>query len=67
MKTKKKDFDCVEMKGRIQAQLEERLRGLSIDERERRMEEMILSDPILATAWAASRPIRPSGLVHKPK
>ena len=52
---KKKDFDCVEMKARIQADLLKRMEGMTFEETRRFTEEMIASDPILARFRAEAR------------
>lgn len=56
LKVKKKAFDCVEMKHRIQAELQQRAQGMSYEEERRFSEELIASDPILARFWARRRP-----------
>ena len=48
---KDKAFDCVRMKHEIQKQLQDEFKGLSKEERRRRTESLILSDPILARIW----------------
>ena len=50
-----KDFDCVEMKHAIQQRLLEEFRGLSPDEQQRRTEELIRQDPVLARVWHRAR------------
>jgi hypothetical protein len=53
---KKKDFDCVEMKSRIQADLLKRTEGMSFEEEQRFSDKQISSNPILARFWARRRP-----------
>lgn len=53
---KKKDFDCVEMKARIQADLMKRMEGMSYEEEQKFSDELISSDPILARFWARRHP-----------
>ncbi len=50
-----KDFDCVEMKHQIQQRILEEFRTLTPDEQQRRTEEMIHSDPVLARIWDETR------------
>jgi hypothetical protein len=46
--TMKKDFDCVEMKNRIQAQLLDAFKGLTPEEERELRRKMIAEDPILS-------------------
>ncbi len=55
MKTKKKKFDCVEMKNDIQRKLLKEMKGLSPDEQCRFTEKRIQSDPILGPFWRKVR------------
>lgn len=48
---KKKKFDCILMKQEIQRAILEVMSGLSPEERRRRTEEQILSDPLLGSIW----------------
>jgi len=45
--TKKKEFDCVQMKHDIQQKLMKENAGLSAKERNRRLEQALAADPIL--------------------
>ena len=49
-----KTFDCVEMKDRIQAQLANEYRGLTDEEKRRRIaDELATSDDPVARKWRA--------------
>lgn len=48
---KKKSFDCVEMKQKIQARILDEFAGLSPQQQRERSQEMILNDPILGPLW----------------
>lgn len=48
---KKKKFDCVEMKRKIQKQILNETKGLSQIEKRRKLDKKILSDPILGPIW----------------
>jgi hypothetical protein len=54
----KKDFDCVEMKNRIQEQIIKEMEGLSLEERRARRQAAILSDPVLEQVWKTARRIQ---------
>ena len=52
----KKNFDCVEMKNRIQAQIMEEDRGLTDEEIRRRRQHMLeTSDSLVARKWREIR------------
>ncbi|VGO21196.1 hypothetical protein [Pontiella sulfatireligans] len=51
---KNKTFDCVEMKNEIQRTLQGEYKGLVLEERRARMNERILSDPVLGPAYRRS-------------
>ena len=53
---KKKSFDCLAMKARIQADLMKRMEGMSFEEEQRFSDKLISSNPILARFWARRRP-----------
>lgn len=53
-----KEFDCVEMKHKIQQKIMEETKGLSAEERRQRTTDNILSDPILGPFWRNARRIR---------
>jgi hypothetical protein len=44
---KKKNFDCVQMKHEIQKKLMKQTAGLTLEERNRRLEKSLASNPIL--------------------
>ncbi len=48
---KRKTFDCVEMKNRIQRKRQTEYEGLLLDERKALMDKRINSDPILGPAY----------------
>ncbi|HOZ46735.1 MAG TPA: hypothetical protein PLO37_14525 [Candidatus Hydrogenedentes bacterium] len=53
---KKKPFDCVEMKDRIQAKLLEEYEGLTPEEeRAKRLQKLAAGDSPAARLWQASR------------
>ncbi len=52
---RKKKFDCVLMKQEIQRVIMEEMSGLSAEERRRRTEEQILSDPVMGAIWRKAR------------
>jgi len=47
-----KDFDCVEMKHKIQAKIIRRTRGLSEEQKTQGMRDAIAKDPILGKLYA---------------
>jgi hypothetical protein len=49
---KAKDFDCVEMKWRIQRRLREQYAGVPEEEARKRQREAIMSDPVLSRFMA---------------
>lgn len=53
-----KEFDCVEMKHKIQQKIMDETKDLSAEERRRRTTDSILSDPILGPFWRNARRIR---------
>ena len=61
MKTKK--FDCVRMKHEIQQAILEEMDALTPEERRRKTEERILTDPILGPVWSRSRRDKQSPVV----
>jgi len=60
---KEKQFDCVKMKHEIQARLLKEMAGLSLEERQKRTEDRIQANPILARLWRQARQIEPTGEV----
>ena len=52
---KAKMFDCVKMKHDIQQEIFQEMKGLSTEEKRRRMEEAIQSDPVLGRIWKNAR------------
>ena len=63
---KTKTFDCVKMKEECQRACEKRYAGLSFEERQKKMEEDILADPILGNFFRKT--FKPDGLdpAYKP-
>ena len=63
---KTKTFDCVKMKEECQRACEKRYAGLSFEERQKKMEEDILADPILGELFRKT--FKPDGLdpAYKP-
>ncbi|HRT05600.1 MAG TPA: hypothetical protein P5204_07875 [Kiritimatiellia bacterium] len=61
-----KTFDCVKMKEECQRACEKRYAGLSFEERQKKMEEDILADPILGNFFRKT--FKPDGLdaAYKP-
>ena len=55
---KAKTFDCVKMKHDIQQKILQEMEGLSTEEKRRRTEEAILSDPVLGRIWKNARRVR---------
>ena len=51
----KKTFDCVEMKSRIQRELQAEYEGLSLEDRNALMEKRILKNPVLAPLYLRSK------------
>ncbi len=50
-----KEFDCVDMKHQIQQRILEEFRALTPADQQRRTEEMIRADPLLARIWDETR------------
>ena len=63
---KTKTFDCVKMKEECQRACEKRYAGLSFEERQKKMEEDILADPVLGKIFRKT--FKPDGLdpAYKP-
>lgn len=63
---KTKTFDCVKMKEECQRACEKRYAGLSFEERQKKMEEDILADPVLGDFFRKT--FKPDGLdpAYKP-
>ncbi len=53
-----KDFDCVEMKHKIQEKIMKETKDLSAEERRQRATDSILSDPVLGPFWRNARRVR---------
>lgn len=58
---KKKKFDCVRMKHKIQEEILEEVRGLSREEQRRWTEEQIMSDPLLGSLRKKIQRVYPQG------
>ena len=54
-----KKFDCVQMKNEIQQKILREIEGLSLEQRRKRTEKRIASDPILGPIWKGARRIKP--------
>ncbi len=61
--TKKKEFDCVEMKNRIQKKIAREIKGLSEKERRAFQKERIKSHPALKKFIEEVRIIKPGALI----
>ena len=63
---KTKTFDCVKMKEECQRACEKRYAGLTFEERQKKMEEDILADPVLGKIFRKT--FKPDGLdpAYKP-
>ena len=53
-----KTFDCVKMKHDIQQKIHHEMAGFSKEEKRRRTEKAILSDPVLGHIWKNVRRVR---------
>ena len=53
-----KEFDCVEMKHKIQQRIMEKTKGMSAVEMRQKALDSILSDPILGPLWRSARRTR---------
>jgi hypothetical protein len=50
-----KDFDCVEMKNRIQQEIAKEMEGLTLEERQAKTLAAIMANPVLARVWKNAR------------